>query len=289
MKLNKLFADISRIGNRQKDLFVKKSNLMEYFSDEAIKSPLDDKLGHSHFSYYLAKCILNFEKVKNSYVIGICGKWGDGKTSAINMALVYLEYLFKNPNDSIDNINQKIKEKQEKEICKKENLHKEFPSWRIKLNTFLAALIFLALTVYLIFIWPLPLLLDNYIFISPFYFKIIFKIFVQISLFYFILEKFSSFFINLLLSPVYVKEPIIKLKDNFLDLFKQKDFVRIEFDPWNYTNSESILKEFFKQLSNGIGKQIDFENFKAAAKLISVYSKLILNKDISVFESFWFV
>ena len=66
---------------------------MKYNNDNPIESPQEDLFERKYFSYYLAKGIINLENDKSSFVIGILGKWGEGKTSAINMTLKYLKYL----------------------------------------------------------------------------------------------------------------------------------------------------------------------------------------------------
>lgn len=47
----------------------------------------DDELGYSYLAYYLAKIIKEICPKNNAYVIGICGKWGDGKTTLIFIRL----------------------------------------------------------------------------------------------------------------------------------------------------------------------------------------------------------
>lgn len=263
---------------------MKKSGLMTYFNDEALESPLDDQLGYSHFAFYLAKCILDIKKAKNSYVIGVYGKWGDGKTSAINMALEYLSHLIKNPNMSLYDINDKIKEEKEEEPSREEETDKAIANWRLKSNAGLAFIVFFSLIFTFLFISPLPVLLNTYVFKSPFQGDYLLKLFIQLSVIYFIIEKFSSPSISLLLSPIYIKEPALELLNQFNKLSTKQDFIQVKFDPWNYTNRETILKEFFKQLSIEIESQIDTEYIKSTAQQISIYAKLILDKDISVIE-----
>ena len=67
---------------------------MQYKNDSPIKSPLEDLFERKYFAYYLAKGIINLRNKENSYVIGILGKWGEGKTSVINMTLKYLKFFF---------------------------------------------------------------------------------------------------------------------------------------------------------------------------------------------------
>ena len=122
---------------------------MKYFNDEPINSPLNDSLGYRHFAYYLAKSIAKFKlnKEKNSYVIGLFGKWGDGKTSAINMALAYLKYLIKDSNESIDSINKKIEEKEKQ--FNKIHYEKEIPEKRVSSLRIRSSLVFSVIITFL--------------------------------------------------------------------------------------------------------------------------------------------
>ena len=79
-----------------------------YIEDNAINSPIEDKLGNKFFSFYLAQGIINLKCTSEAFVIGLCGGWGNGKTSIINMCLKYLKYLYKNPNLKFEETNQKL-------------------------------------------------------------------------------------------------------------------------------------------------------------------------------------
>lgn len=57
---------------------------MDYRYDSAKTKIIEDELGYSLLAYYLASAIKNASPKKGSYVVGINGKWGDGKTSLIN-------------------------------------------------------------------------------------------------------------------------------------------------------------------------------------------------------------
>ena len=96
-------------------------------NDVSIKSPSEDLLERKYFAYYLAKAILNLNNKDNSYVIGILGRWGDGKTSTINMALEYLDMLSQHPDYGIDDSDKGKKETSpdEEKCTKKEKSNKE--------------------------------------------------------------------------------------------------------------------------------------------------------------------
>lgn len=55
-----------------------------YSSDKAIESREDDFLGRINFSQKLAQSIISWSE-KESLVISICGEWGYGKSSVINL------------------------------------------------------------------------------------------------------------------------------------------------------------------------------------------------------------
>jgi predicted KAP-like P-loop ATPase len=61
-----------------------------FLNDNPIESKKDDELDRYEYSKNLAKAILNYNS-KDNLVIGICGEWGSGKTSIINMALKYID------------------------------------------------------------------------------------------------------------------------------------------------------------------------------------------------------
>lgn len=53
-------------------------------TDKPIKSSKDDLLGRSEFAYQLAEAILDLSR-QDSFVVGLYGKWGSGKTSVLNL------------------------------------------------------------------------------------------------------------------------------------------------------------------------------------------------------------
>jgi len=66
-------------------------------SDKPIKSHKEDILNRYPFAQSLGNAILSYKnKEKDSIVIGLFGAWGSGKTSIINMALEYIDFVSKN-------------------------------------------------------------------------------------------------------------------------------------------------------------------------------------------------
>lgn len=67
-------------------------------TDKPIKTNRQDCLKRTNFSKQLAKAILSYTKQDN-FVISLCGKWGSGKTSIINMVVEEMNELTKNKED----------------------------------------------------------------------------------------------------------------------------------------------------------------------------------------------
>lgn len=63
-----------------------------FLTDKPINGKIDDKLNRTEFSKKLAQAILSYTKIDN-FTIGLCGEWGSGKTSVINMVVEEIENL----------------------------------------------------------------------------------------------------------------------------------------------------------------------------------------------------
>lgn len=61
-----------------------------YHSDMPIKTRDHDLLGRAPFAHNLAKTIIRYD-TDDSLCIGLCGKWGSGKTSVVNMLVNEIE------------------------------------------------------------------------------------------------------------------------------------------------------------------------------------------------------
>lgn len=68
-------------------------------ADRPIRSSADDRLNRTVFSKYLARCMLE-HKEPDSFVIGLYGGWGVGKTSVINMVVEELNMAASNMEDA---------------------------------------------------------------------------------------------------------------------------------------------------------------------------------------------
>ncbi len=65
-----------------------------FYSDNPIKSKDYDSLHRAEFSKQLAEAILSYTKLDN-FTISLCGRWGSGKTSILNMVVEEIKILSK--------------------------------------------------------------------------------------------------------------------------------------------------------------------------------------------------
>lgn len=196
----------------------------------------DDELGYAPFAYNLAKIIKNAKPVDNSCVIGLCGKWGDGKTTFINFVKQFLLFDSKKiinlNNDEYECSIKKISENS----CNNE-IFKEKEFLNEKAQAFSMVLI---------------LLFISYILVQYGY---LIEINWQLIL-------YISYFIVFFLSIPKINKEIIKMLNQFKNLinnlyiqsYKEKntDIDIINFNPWFYRNNEDIMKNFLILLSNKI-------------------------------------
>ena len=64
-------------------------------TDKPIDNISSDLLNRASFSEQLAKAILSYTNTDN-FTISLCGKWGSGKTSILNMVETYINTLTQN-------------------------------------------------------------------------------------------------------------------------------------------------------------------------------------------------
>ena len=64
-----------------------------FHSDQPIDKKEFDCLNRTEFSKKLAKAVLSYTKSDN-FAISLCGKWGSGKTSIINMVIEEMRAIF---------------------------------------------------------------------------------------------------------------------------------------------------------------------------------------------------
>ena len=65
-----------------------------FSSDKPIIKIEADMLNRAVFAKQLAKAILSYSKTDN-FTIGLCGKWGSGKISIININYILMKYFKK--------------------------------------------------------------------------------------------------------------------------------------------------------------------------------------------------
>jgi predicted KAP-like P-loop ATPase len=70
-------------------------------SDSPISREKEDRLGRSSFAQALAKAAIDFDGV-DSFVVGIHGKWGAGKSSVLNLIAEELARSSKDQSQTID-------------------------------------------------------------------------------------------------------------------------------------------------------------------------------------------
>lgn len=260
---------------------------MQYQNDEPIKNPLDDKLDHKEFAYNLAKSIKNFKNNENSYVIGICGDWGTGKSSTINMAMSYLKFLIKNPEMKQTEINKKLEEKRKEEEEKKnKQTHKIInvilKLWysRIKMLKIISPIIFITILYWLVFI-ILPIPDIGNIFTIPI------KLLIKISLFALISLNFFIPWTKLMFKEVNIISYFKKIIKSYQDLWKENEILEIEFNPWQFQNQEKLLQEFFGTISEKLDAEILGKESRKLAKLLIKYTGSITNFNTSPLNEFF--
>lgn len=229
----------------------------------------EDELGYSCLAYYIAKIIKDIKPKNNAYVIGICGKWGDGKTTLINYIKEILCYSYQNNCDlDINNYKNVLGEIKNNEIsistqhCDREKIFNKIAVF----NTILSfGLIIITLLI-------------------KFNIKVISIGFVNkylicvLILFIFSVPAIRQYIYNL------TKE----LFFYFLSLFYEKNkYVSnnieiIDFNPWAYQKDEKdITENFFKVL----GQKIDIKEQNSNINIFLQYATCLLGLNFSNIKS----
>ena len=244
-------------------------------NDVSIKSPSEDLLERRYFAYYLAKAILNLNNKDNSYVIGILGRWGDGKTSTINMALEYLDMLSQHSDYGIDDLDKGKKETSpdEEKCTKKEKSNKK----TIILTALNVIVSLLGFGGFLVFVY----IVSRFVFYQYMNYHLLVGFILLALLLYYLTEKTLARFLQFEIFQVQIINPFKNLNKKFEN---KKKYIPIWFEAWNYSSKDKILEEFFKTVSQELNTSSDVCLSKVI-KLIAVYSKLICNLDISFLET----
>lgn len=200
----------------------------------------EDEIGYAYFSYNLAKIIKEVEIKDNAYVIGICGKWGDGKTTIINYIKEILFYSYQmNIDLSISNCRNIIEDIKNSNNLQTESKHDYVLNKVAIFNTCISCIILL-ITLFIKFNFC------KYIQQLQFIDKCLL---FESVLFVITIPKARNYILNI------VKE----LFDEFLSWFKFTNYHKcldiefIDFNPWNYQkNEKDIIENFFMVLANKI-------------------------------------
>lgn len=73
-------------GGQGNDEHINKAHSADFISDQPIEEEKEDILGRGKFVNHLSNALLGWKKPK-SIVIALCGKWGSGKSSIINLTV----------------------------------------------------------------------------------------------------------------------------------------------------------------------------------------------------------
>lgn len=228
--------------------------------DSPKNSIKEDELGCSYLAYYLAKIIKDIKPKNNAYVIGICGKWGDGKTTLINYIKEILCYSYQsNCNLDINNYKNVLgeiksnKNSPSAQSCDKEKILN-------KLAIFNTLLSFGLIIITLLIKFNIKII--NMGFINNY-------LICVLILFIFSVPTIRQYLYNL------TKE----LFFNFLSLFYEtnksiSDNIEIiDFNPWSYQrNEKDITENFFKVL----GQKIDIKEQNSNINIFLQYATCLL-------------
>lgn len=225
-------------------------------NDNTISKPSEDLLDYKYYAYYLAQAILNINNSNQSYAIGVCGKWGDGKTSAINLALEYYKHLEQHHDLSIQKIDELIDNNKTYNSQKKKSYRQLFEQVP-ELLVAASGIILAGISGYI----AAKKILQ---FLAPYNLGFVFWILLIITILYFLV----LFFID-----KYYKEV-----PDFLRKFLYTNEIApiIKFNVWNYHSPQDIQKEFFKNLTGQLG-QNSFPCDEELIKLLNKYVKSLIN------------
>lgn len=220
----------------------------------------EDELGYSCLAYYIAKIIKDIKPKNNAYVIGICGKWGDGKTTLINYIKEILCYSYQNNCDlNINNYKNVLGEIKNNEISISTQ-HCDRAKILNKLAIF-NTLISFGLVIITLLI----------------------KFNIKIVSMGFINNYLICVLILFILSVPVIRQYLYNLTKElffyFLSLFYEKNksvsnnIEIIDFNPWAYQkNEKDITENFFKVL----GQKIDIKEQNSDINIFLQYATCLL-------------
>lgn len=232
--------------------------------DNPISKSADDKLNRKNFAEHISNIMRQLCNIEDSssIVFGLYGKWGDGKTSLINLIK---ENLLKNI-------------KQEKENKLEKNINSNL-NWVFKSFLILLVLSFHFFT-FLETIEILESFFDNFGYL---YYKFNFciELFLKtIVIFFIILHKPFDFtwLINMFKKAYKKFNSLIKKR---CETNNTNKLMIIDFAPWNLTNKESLIKDFFLTLRNVLKKDYCELEVEDVLDTFDEYVKCLCNKIIN--------
>ncbi len=224
--------------------------------DAPVQKISEDKLGYSKFAFYIAKAIWLLEDINTSFVIGISGKWGDGKSSVLNFIENFLNYfqcknIDSNKLNNDEEIIKEIKKLEEQDHC-----------FTIKETTNInyvkiIGIFIISISISLLINYFAEVIVENI--------NLILILIVSI--------------IGLLIYSRKIRKACLNLWKNVINpyyvLKKENKILWIEFNPWNFIKGEDIVSEFFKELSKNINASDSSDEANNLVSLISAYGALL--------------
>lgn len=214
-------------------------------NEKAINLVENDKLGRADFAKHIAIKLLELPTSENSFVIALQGKWGDGKSSLINLIKYYIDQEFQNihPKWSLRFI-QAIKRN----------------SFKIsQILTNIENVIIKALFCYLILNFNVIQFITSIKPIAGFIFNVVSSFTFSLNLEYMSVIFDFLFKLVIILGFLFWKKltissllaPNIKYIKNLIKKHSKKPII-IDFTPWNLTDDSQLYSEFFDVLSENL-------------------------------------
>lgn len=199
----------------------------------------DDELGYSYLAYYIAKIIKQAKPIENSFVIGLCGKWGDGKTTAINYIKRVLTYFIESQDEDIiedyKTTIETIKNSEDRDENKEPVIQ---PFDKLAVFNFSLLLFLIILIIFLYYSNSKVIVFgrsNSIIVVTLILFLMTFK-----NVRNFLIEKTKSIIKHVQKNLLLEQEKVIP------------ELIIIDFNPWHYQKQEDIIINFFKTLSKNL-------------------------------------
>ena len=232
--------------------------------DNPISKSTDDKLNRTSFAEHISNIINHFSNKEDasSIVFGLYGKWGDGKTSLINLIK---ENLLKN-------IEQEKENKLEKNVNS---------SLNCVFKSFLILLIFsFHFFTFLETIEVLESFFDNFGYLYHLINHFIEWGLKIIVFLYVLLHKPYDFtWLIYMFKKVYKFLSLLSKKKCNTHIAKQ--LIITDFAPWNLKNEEDLIKEFFLLLRNILKKDNCELEVEEVLETLDNYVECLCNKVIN--------